>query len=361
MATLTGGPRDPLACTPARSPGWVLFLLACVVACASLARPLAVAGQDETDDFAGEYAVTITSGDLPISLGLSAALTGAWRITFDTDGKYTASRQDIGTAVTGSYEVSGEEVTITDEAGLVSCSNIQPSGEPAPVATYAWEKTGNILRLTPVDETCRLRQALLSTNPLSPYVACLTTPLDLDGDEGGADEPAGPATGANADLDESLGDSTEEASPDASPEASPHASPDAASPEAEPTETPDPTPTPTPAEIGTADDPEEAIAEVLAQLTACWATGDPARVLALFSEGFLDEATGGGAVSLDELANDIRQQQTTLITWELAGEVDVDDDEATAVVAVTFAEEELLQTFIFELGDDGWRLGNFGE
>ncbi|MEJ7763666.1 MAG: nuclear transport factor 2 family protein, partial [Thermomicrobiales bacterium] len=120
-------------------------------------------------------------------------------------------------------------------------------------------------------------------------------------------------------------------------------------------------PAPTPAEIGISQDPEEAIVEVLAQLTACWATGDPALVLALFSEGFLSDATGDGAVSLDELANDIRQQQTTPIVWELAGEVEVDDDEATAIVAATFDDQELLQTFLFELGDDGWRLGNFGE
>ncbi|MEJ7762701.1 MAG: hypothetical protein WKF80_07900, partial [Thermomicrobiales bacterium] len=194
MAALSGSSRHSETRPTRRRSGWVWAMLAVVVVCATLARPFTVAGQDDAGDFAGEYSVTISSGDLPISLGLSSTLTGAWRITFGDDGDYAAARQDIGTAVTGTYEVSGDEVTITDEAGLVSCSNIQPDGEPAPVATYAWEKTGDILRMTPVDDTCRLRQALLSTSSLAPYVACLTTPLNLSGDEeadGEATSPAG--------------------------------------------------------------------------------------------------------------------------------------------------------------------------
>ncbi len=361
MASWFGGARtgeSGEAGSTRRPVGWIPVLVACVVACSSVAHPFTVSAQDDGGDFAGEYTVTISSGDLPISLGLSSTLTGAWRIAFGDDGEYAAARQDVGTAVTGIYEVSGDEVTITDEAGLLSCSNLQPDGNTAPTATYAWEKSGDLLRLEPVADVCRLRRALLSTNPLSPFVPCLTTPLQLAADEGTDRNGETPSAGGAGAGPNDLGDLLEEDSPEGTPGASPEASPEAATPATAPTEPAGPT---EPAEIGTADDPEDAITDVLAQLTACWATGDPTLVLPLFSDGFIDEATGNGAVSLDELADEFRQLQTTPITWELAGEVEVDDDEASAIIAVTLADEELLQTFLFELGDDGWRLGNFGE
>jgi hypothetical protein len=116
-----------------------------------------------------------------------------------------------------------------------------------------------------------------------------------------------------------------------------------------------------PAAIGTADDPEEAITEVIAQLNACWATGDPARVLPLFSESFVNDATGGGSASLEDLAAQLRQLQTATIMWELAGDIEVDGDEAAAVVAATIGSEETLDTFTFVRENDAWRLNDLGQ
>lgn len=322
---------------------WVVALVALLVV--SPNRMAAQGKSSDASEFVGEYGVSIEGDDLPISLGLGSNLEGSWRIVFGEGGDYSAARQDLGTLVSGTYEVSGDEVTITDEGGLLSCANPQPDGEPAPTATYAWEKTGDLLRLEPVEEGCRLRQALLSTRPLSPFIACVTTPFDLTGEATG-DDSSSVGSGNNAILDDLLGDGTPEASPESE-----------ATPEAEATSEVEATP----AEIGTADDPTEAITDLLAQLTACWVTGDPTLVLPLFSPGFLDEATGNGAASLDDLADQFRQLQTVPIVWELAGEVETDDDTASAVVAVAFAGEEQLQTFEFERGDDGWRLANFGE
>ncbi|HEV2108925.1 MAG TPA: nuclear transport factor 2 family protein [Thermomicrobiales bacterium] len=307
----------------------VVFSLLPVIAAAQ--------GEDEAT-FAGAYAVSIGEEDVPLSLIGAATLEGSWVVRFDQDGRYTIERQDVGELVSGSFEVQDDRVTVTDEAGLLSCGNPQPVGETDPIATYSWQKTGDLLRLEPEHEECHTRRVLFATRALVPFVVCQTVPLELS-DEGTNAGDSGPGSG----LDLPRAAQEDEGTPAPSTPVSGEEVPQ------------------TREEIGTADDPEEAIIDLLGQLNACWATGDPARVLPLLSESFLDSATGGGVLSLEEVAADFRQLQTTPIIWELAGDIEVDGDEAEAVVAATIGGEELLQTFRFVREDDGWRLANLGE
>jgi hypothetical protein len=317
----------------------VLLLLVTLLA----PRLDAVRAQDDADTLAGAYAVSITEEDVPLSLIGSATLRGAWIVSFNDDGSYGIERQDVGQVVAGSYEVAGDEVTITDESGLLSCGNLQPIGDTQPVATYSWQKTGDLLQLEPSDEGCSTRQVLLATRALAPFVACRTVAVELsDGVTGPVeDDDSGLGRGLDA-----LRQGDDAAATPGSAESSPTAGADG---------------TPAPVNIGIASDPEEAIADLVGQLNACWATGDPARVLPLFSQSFLEDFAGDGGASLEDLAGQLRQLQTATIAWELAGDIEADGDEATAVVASTIGGEETLQTFTFVRDEEGWRLDNLGE
>lgn len=307
------------------------------------AFPSITAGQTEDESsLAGFYAVSIGERDVPLSLIGSAALEGSWVLRFGDDGRYSIERQDVGELVAGSFEVDGERVTVTDERGLLSCANTQPLGESYPTATYSWRKSGDLLRLEALDEECATREVLFSTRPLVPYVVCQTVPLDLS-DAAAESEREDEDTELGSGLEGlRLGEDDEATQPSATPSSGVN---EPASQRA----------------IGVAEDPEQAIEDLISQLNACWATGDPARVLPLFSESFLDSATGGGAASIEDVAADIRQLQTTPVIWELAGDIEVDGDEAEAVVAATISGEEMLQTFRFVREDEGWRLDNLGE
>ena len=324
-------------------------VLVFVLVLAGTGSAFAKAQGDAGGELQGAYAVSISEEDVPLSLIGSAALQGAWTVRFNDDGSYTIERQDVGLVVMGSFSVEADEVTITDESGLLSCTNEQPIGVTGPTATYVWQKAGDPLTLESSDDTCATRQVLLSTRALAPFIACRTVAVDLT---------AGATTPPAEEEDTELGRGLEAlrqaqnaaATPDAGTPVAGDGSPTAG------VSTPSAA-----AEIGTAAEPEEAISDLVSQLNACWATGDPARVIPLFSDAFIDGATGGGAASLDDLAEQLRQFQTATIMWELAGDIEVDGDEATAVLAASVGGEETLQTFAFVREEDAWRLDNLGE
>lgn len=310
---------------------------------------LAVAQPAEGDALPGAYTVSITGEDVPLSLIGSAALQGAWIVRFDNDGSYAIERQDVGPVVRGTFEVESDEVTITDDSGLLSCANEQPIGDLAPTATYGWQKNGDLLQLEAIQDGCATRRVLLGTRALAPFVACRTEAVELSVD---ASTPAASDEGSR--LDRGL-EALQRVANDA-------ASPEAATPTGRETNrVAGGTPPATPAGIGTADDPQDAISDLVGQLNACWATGDPARLLPLFSQSFIEGATGGGAATLDDVADQLRQLQTATVSWELAGDIEVDGDTATAVVASTVGGEETLLTFTFVREDGAWRLDNLGE
>ncbi|MDP9367824.1 MAG: lipocalin family protein [Chloroflexota bacterium] len=310
----------------------VTMLLSLVIA---LGSPFRVAGQrgGERDEIAGEYSVAITREDVPADLAGGPSLIGKWRISFGEDGNYTVRRQDVGDLITGTYEIEGDQITITDEGGILSCAGLASATGTAASATYAWDRVGTGLSLTPVEEGCAPRRLLLATRDLGAFVACLTG-QGGDADAGVTTPPATP------DADDPLDALAEEVGRAATPDADEEAT------QGEP----DP------------DNPEAAIDELLSQLTACWASGDPANVLPLFSEGLrrdLVQALGPDSTEAD-LVDTLTPFLAVPITWERAGDLDLEDeDRASAVVAVRIDVEEEFQTLEFVYEDGAWRLATF--
>lgn len=340
----------------------------------------------DADALVGEYAVTFTDEEIPITLVGGPSLAGDWVIVFAADGGYEVRRQDVGTVVTGVYEVDGQTVTVTDEGGVLSCAAPQAGGEPIETGTYTFEPSGSRLTLRVVEDGCATREYLFTTRPLGPFVACRTVALPLSAEPTDPDAAEGDDGSALDAIEEEVGgedadgtdegqaetptapaaeeDAPEFAAADATPDATPgaEATPQGgATPGTGATPISQASPAP-PAEIGTDEDPEAAIDDLLGQMTACWATGDPALVLPLFSPQLLDELTGGGAASLQDVANQLLQIQTVPVTWERAGEIgltDADETEAEAIVALRIGAEESFETLAFVLTDDGWRFVTF--
>ena len=308
--------------------------VAVVMAVSSLLPGLDAGAQD--DGLVGDFTVSISSESVPQDIPDGATIVGRWRISFLEGGRYEGERLDLGVLVRGSYSVEGDTVTITDEEGAVSCSN--PSNQPAQsgdvsTATYRFEVDSNSLTLTPEQEGCALRRVLLSTTDLVPFVACNTEPIELatagDGDDEDDDVGARGQGPAPRDVE-----TPEQASPTAEPVADETA-------EAEATETPEDEPGST----------EEQIDELLAQMTACWATGEPERFLALWSDDFR-------AQFLEEegALDSLRAAMQVPLTWERAGDVNMDgDDRAEAVVRTTTLDEEEFVRFRFVFENGGWK------
>ena len=336
--------------------------LACCLA-VTLLVPRAAAQDDDEEALAGQFTVTISREEVPPTLANGPALQGQWVIAFD-DGAYTLSRQDIGLLVTGSYETDGETVTITDEGGLYACA--PPVGSPPDAdvrtARYSWERRGDELTLVVIEDGCEPRRLILSTRSLAVFVSCVTAPLDLseesdpdDGANGEEDEKQSGGLGAleeAAQEDDQAGGATPAADADAgTPVAGDE---DEAAEESEATEA-----------AAQPEDPEEAIDALLGQLTACWATRDPAVVLPLFSAEFVEGLVDGGGpgATLLDVAAQLEQLMVVPVTWERAGSLELDEDgeEAEAVVSAQIGPEELFQTFRFVLEEDGWKLDNLGE
>lgn len=321
---------------------------------------------DGASDLVGEYTVTIIEDDVPLNLIGGPGLVGDWKITFAPGGAYSIERMDLGTMVTGTYTVDGQTVTVTDEAGLLSCANPQPDGSSAPTATYSWELIGERLQLQAIEENCATRQLLFTTRSLAFFVACLTPSEGVAGgreveealteDETDVEDEATPA--AERDPNAVLHGAAE-ATPAADEQATPagatptSGTPVGGTPVAEETVV---------REIATQDDPAEAIDDLLSQMTACWATGDPLRVIPLFSPLLIENLTGGGAVEIEDLVLTLLPLQTVPITWERAGEVTLTNDEGTeaeAIVSLSIGGEEEFTTLQFVLTDEGWRFLTF--
>lgn len=315
----------------------VTMLLSLVII---LGSPFRAAGQggSDRDEIAGDYSVAITREDVPADLTGGPSLIGKWRISFGEDGDYTVRRQDVGDLVTGTYEIEGDQITITDEGGVLSCAGVASATGTAATATYAWDRVGTGLSLTPVEEGCAARRLLLATRDLGAFVACLTG-QDSDVDAGMTTPAATP------DADDPLDALAEEVGRVATPDDDGEAEDEEAT-QGEP----DP------------DNPEAAIDELLSQLTACWASGDPANVLPLFSEDLrrdLVQALGPGSTEAD-LIDTLTPFLAVPITWERAGDLDLEDeDRASAVVAVRIDVEEEFQTLEFVFEDGAWRLATF--
>ena len=98
------------------------------------------------------------AADLPKGTYTSSAQKD-WSITFDGKGKYTVTRGKMA-VVEGSYKVSGDELTLTDEKGpLVSKNEDEKTGK------YKWKLDGNKLTFKPVADKSKGRELALTAGP----------------------------------------------------------------------------------------------------------------------------------------------------------------------------------------------------
>ena len=367
----TGGPKLGLSVHLVALPAVLSLLL-------SLLAPVAVAQDDDEDAAAGEpptgdYTVAITEDDIPSDLVNGPDLIGRWQIFLRPDGTFSLRRADVGEVATGSYTVDGETIAITDEAGLLSCVNAVPTGgagvTDTATGTYAWEQEEDGgLTLSAIEEGCAGRELILATRPLDVFVACETEPIAIT-------PPTGDAGDEEASDDTSPTDEDEATEDDEAAAEGEQAVGDEAEPEDDDA-LDDPFGGDEEEEDGGLDNPfggdddeenaevdEDSAADgidaVLGQLTACWTTQDPARVLPLFGSVFLDALTEQ-AGSLYDVAGIFGQIMAIPITWERAGEIDLAGTDATALVSQTIGAEESFVRFQFVFEDGVWKLASFG-
>jgi hypothetical protein len=309
------------------------FLLLAMTLVGALAFGSTAMSQTESS-IEGSYTVTIGREDIPTDLADGFSFAGRWIITFGPDGTYTGERQDVGVVVSGTYEVNDNEVTITDEQGLVACSNATAAtieGDDISSGTYEWALIGTNLTLVPVEDGCGGRVVLLTSRSLSIYVPCTTEPLD--------ESELAPPTGSPVPVEEP----TEVVTADAVATEDPLAvlTPD------EPVDTGDGEPI-----SGDAAAIGEELDELLSQMTACWLTGDPALWLPLLSVEFRSSLIE----SSPDFESTIAAAMAAPILWERAGDVEIESEtQASAIVRTTVAQEEDFQRFLFVLEDDEWR------
>jgi len=299
-----------------------------VLVAVGAAWPAPAAGQDDGEEEAapgGVYSVTIGRGDLPPGLAGGPALIGQWTLTLNDDGTYELARQDVGVVASGSYEITGATLTFADWTGLV-CGGGEDAEEGGG-ASYAWEVAGDELRLTPIQETCGERRILFTTRALGSFAACTTQPLSLQPAAPGGAGPAGtPVSDPAFDPNNPVGP------------------PAAASPTSPP-------------EAPAGDDVVRALETLLAEATACWGTGDPARFLPLHSREVIAALTtsGPGLPPPDAFLDQLRSLMAAPVSFELIGGVTQPDPaNASAYVEITFDGSPIPQRLDFVQENGAW-------
>ncbi len=107
----------------------------------------------------GAYQVMITAQDPPAH---PAALNGAWTDTFSPDGMFAISLSGEP-VVSGTYSVSGGEITLTETGGRLACYH---SAEAWRTATYYWSSGPDGMILTTESDPCTGRKLALTAHPL---------------------------------------------------------------------------------------------------------------------------------------------------------------------------------------------------
>jgi hypothetical protein len=106
--------------------------------------------------------------------------------------------------------------------------------------------------------------------------------------------------------------------------------------------------TPAPARLDFASE----IDELLAQLTACWATREPERWLPLLSDAFQQALISSDPNFLETLTISM----SSPIVWERSGDVTIEaPNQLSAIVKSTVGTEEDFQRFIFIFEDGEWK------
>ena len=267
-----------------------------------LAQPPTAATQDVSTTLMGEFAVTIASEDVPPELVDGASLIGRWHITFTADGAFLLGRQDVGALVNGRFETDGNELTLGEETGVLSCG----SGADRQ-ATYTWQITGDRLQLVAIEEPCAWRRLLLTTRALSVFAACPPEELSQAASAVGT-----PSSEPLAISERNAGSKN----------------------------------------LSTQESPDLAIDTVLRQMSDCWATRTPDRFLHLLSEDFR------ASQQPDDNA-DVRRFTLAMgapIVWERVSDVElVDGTHATASVRQISGDNIDVVRYAFVFEDGAWR------
>ena len=331
------------------------FLVSVVAALTvGLVAPGRWSAAQEPNELAGDYAVSIGSNDIPTDLAGGSIMVGRWHVAFQADGSYYAERLDIGRVVSGTWELDGDTLTVTDVEGLVSCSNATAmTGDQGDVSTgrYSVVVDEDILALTPAEEGCRTRAVLFGTRDFGQFVACLTNAPAADVSPV-AEPEASPVP--DDELSESRGESNDGGLFDLLTPTSGQADEDAG---ADEEATDDQAAEDENAQEDSGDVNQAAvdaeIDDLLAQMTACWSTQDAEQFLPLLTEDFRDTFLGAGTE--EEQTAEIEELMIQPLVWERAGDIDVNDDEATVVVRLSIAGADQFLTYRFLLGEDGWQ------
>jgi hypothetical protein len=107
---------------------------------------------------------TFTSTVSSEAIGRNETLTnlvGEWQLSFTPERRYTLVNKGVD-IVNGSYAVSGDQITFTQESGLF----VEPGSREQ--VTYSWSLEGGALRFTPVDETVEERRIMMTSAPWVP-------------------------------------------------------------------------------------------------------------------------------------------------------------------------------------------------
>lgn len=302
--------------------GRALFTFALVL---GVIVPSVAAAQDSgatEPSLLGNFTVVISIPDVQRDIANGPALYGRWQITFRADGSYGADRADlVGELISGTFVVDGDQVTVTDDSGLLSCSNGSIIGNLPDAATgvYRWNRTDDRLSMVPVADDCAGRRILFSTRQLTGYAPCATQPLALN----------------------------VAASPEA--QASPVAgTPDTMTPEAGSS----------PVANSSA---EAAIDELLSQMTSCWATGQPEYFLPLMTARFRAEFLQSSSGTTDPIAELATLMASTPFVWQRTGDVELTDEtNAVALVRQAVNNQEDFVRYAFALEDGEWRWNGAG-
>jgi hypothetical protein len=278
----------------------------------------------------GQWSVALGRTDIPVDIASSMSYVGRWRLGIEADGTYQAERTDVGIVVEGTWTVDGNQITFTDDSGLLSCGNAAASpiiDQDMATGTYLWARSDNTLTFTQVDDACPGRIILLTTFSFNTYVACTTPPMST------AELLGTPIAGPIVDA------------PDASPTDEPASPPVSGSPVAI-----EETATGSPAPLSQTFETE--IDNLLGQLTACWASRDPERWLPLLSDEFREALLTSDPNFFETLSISM----SSPIVWERAGELTIlAPNQISAPVKSTVGTEQDFQTFIFIFEDGQWK------
>lgn len=301
----------------------LLFLVAALLLMATVAGSVFAYGQVQAQDDspAGDWSVAIARTDVPVDIASSFSYVGRWRLSIDADGTYDAERLDVGTTlVSGTWVAEGDQITFTDEGGILSCANAAAMpivNDDLDSGTYTWTRSGKTLTLTRSDDACPGRVILLSTFAFSTYIACSTPPMSMA-------ELLGSPVPETFDVTATIA-------------ASPIAVSDTAT-------------------VGTPESGSVSFASeidtLLGQMTACWASREPARWLPLLSNDFRDALIQSDPNFLETLTISM----TSPIVWERSGDITIEaPNQISTTVKSTSGTEEDYQTFVFIFEDGQWK------